>query len=179
MTPASNVPRRKLNRVNRELGNRRIARQQDTTRVLFDTIPAGFVGTQFEFFRDFNKTRFECNIDQNRLDSQESMVVNNIILLDGQASNTFLQNARLNFKIGNDVRIKDYNLAYDASVGFGHHPISNSSAEVVGIPLITSIVIPPDVSFSVTLETGAAALPEGTRIVLQGFGKIFKPGNSF
>lgn len=170
----ANVPRRKLNQVNAKLGNPAIARQQDTTRVIFDTVTNAT--TLGRFFQDFNKTQFQCNVDSNKLDSMESMVINEIIVSGDVLNNN---NSKLNVFIGDQQVIKDHNLIYDATAAFQQFPIKpNSGATLVSIPLLTSIVIPPQVSILVTLEFETGTFANGIKLALKGFGKIFKPNTS-
>lgn len=179
MNPFS-TPRAKLNQVNNQLGVRAIATQQDTTRAVYDTV-SGAALTYGQFFTNFaGKTAFEVNIDSNKLDSEESMVINEIIF-SASAGTPFATATNLNVFVGDDVRVKDFNLQYAATDGFQEFPISsNNSGSLVSLPMLTSIVIPPQVSFRLTLELSEAAVygADGIKVVMKGFGKIFKPNVS-
>jgi hypothetical protein len=171
------TPRAKLNQVNNTLGVNNIASQQDTTRVIYDTVDAA---TTFgQFFTNFaGKTAFDCNIVSNKLDSEESMVINEMIFKATEG--IFAVPTNLNVYVGDNTVIKDFNLMYAATDGFQEFPISsNNSSTLVSLPMLTSIVIPPQVTFKVTLETSFGQdFDEGVKIALKGFGKIFKPNVS-
>lgn len=177
-TPFS-TPRRKLLQVNRELGVKGIGNQQDTTRFIYDEVTNA--GTFGRFFEDFNKTIFQCNLDTNKLDSMESMVVNEIIIKGG-GGDEFTGAALLNVYIGNDQRVKNYNIQIEATQGFQSFPISSgNNAGFVSLPMLTSIVIPPQVQFYATLELSGTAgdFASGVQLGFKGYGKIFKPQASF
>ena len=171
------VPRAKLNQVNARLGNPKIARQQDTTRVIFDTVTNA--SSLARFFTDFNKTQFQCNLDTNKLDSQESMVINEILISDIGGDVIRENNNKLNIFIGDQQVVKDFNCTFDANAAFQHFPIKpNTGGSLVSIPLLTSIVIPPQAAILVTLELETATFADGVRLALKGFGKIFKPNTN-
>ena len=52
---------------------------QQTTRVIYDTVTAAAGQQFFEFFTNFaNKTEFQANVQTNKLDSAESMVIKSV-----------------------------------------------------------------------------------------------------
>ena len=168
------VPRAKLNQVNARLGNPKIARQQDTTRVIFDTVTNA--SSLARFFTDFNKTQFQCNLDTNKLDSMESMVINEVLLFDIAGDVLEANNSKLNIFIGDQQVIKDFNCIYDGSAAFQHFPLKpDTGATLTSIPLLTSIVIPPQAAILATLELETGTFAGGVKLALKGFGKIFKP----
>jgi hypothetical protein len=171
------VPRRKLAQVNRNLGVQGMNSQQDTTRVIFDTVTNA---TSFaRFFQDFNKTQYQCNVDSNKLDSMESMVINEILLFDIAEDVLSVNNTKLNLFIGDQQVIKDHNTIYDATSAFQQFPIKpDTGATLVSIPLLTSIVIPPQVAIVATLQLETGTFVDGIVLALKGFGKIFKPNAS-
>jgi len=174
------TPRAKLNSVNKALGVRQISQQQDTTRAVYDTI-SGAALTFGQFYQNFaGKTAFQTNLDSNKLDSEESMVINEMIF-SAAAGTPFATATNLNVYVGDDCVVKDFNLQYAATDGFQEFPISsNNSGSLVSLPMLTSIVIPPQVSFKVTLELSEGAVygADGIKLVMKGFGKIFKPNVS-
>lgn len=176
-----NTPRQKLSAVNAKIGASRISAQQDTTRVVYDTV-TGATLSYGQFFNNFaGKSTFQTNLTTNKLDSMESMVINEIILLAGGGT-PFNRATLLNVFIGDDCVIKDFNTQYAASVNWKEFPINDTnSATFVSIPLLTSIVIPPQVAFKATLELsgGATFTASGIKMALKGFGKIYKPNTSF
>ena len=174
------TPRAKLNQVNNALGVKAIASQQDTTRAVYDSV-TGAALTFGQFFQNFaGKTAFQTNLDSNKLDSEESMVINEMIF-NAADGTPFATATNLNVYVGDDCVVKDFNLQYAATDGFQEFPISsNNSGSLVSLPMLTSIVIPPQVSFRVTLELAEEAVfgDNGIKLVLKGFGKIFKPNVS-
>lgn len=176
-----NTPRRKLTAVNSKIGASRIAAQQDTTRVIYDTV-SGATLNYGQFFNNFaGKTTFQTNLTSNKLDSMESMVINEIMFAAGGGA-PFNRAALLNVFIGDDCVIKDFNLQYAASVNWKEFPINDTnSSTFVSLPLLTSIVIPPQVAFKATLELsgGATFTANGIKMAMKGFGKIYKPNTSF
>ena len=175
------TPRAKLNQVNNALGVKAIASQQDTTRVVYDTVSGAAVTFGQYFFNFAGKTSFQTNLDSNKLDSEESMVINELIFKEAGVTDVFATPTNLNVYVGDDVVVKDFNLQYAATPGFQEFPISsNNSSTLVSLPMITSIVIPPQVSFRVTLELSSGKFfgANGVKLAMKGFGKIFKPNVS-
>lgn len=176
-----NTPRAKLTAVNAKIGASRIAAQQDTCRVIYDTVIG--VGVSYgQFFNNFaNKTAFQTNLVSNKLDSMESMVINEIIFAS-TAGNQFSRATSLNIYIGDDCVVKDFNLQYAASSSWKEFPINDQNSTLfVSLPMLTSIVIPPQVAFKATLELsgGATFGAGGIKMAMKGFGKIYKPNTSF
>lgn len=184
------TPQRKLVGVNEKLGNFAITQQQATSREIFDTIAYTTTSTNYTFFEDFsNKGIFETNLTTNKLDSQESMVVNEIILTQerGAASitNFLVAHTKFNLYVGNQRVIKDFDFAFSASESFSFFPIFQTAADgySVSVPAITSIVIPPQTSIRATIEaetSSGAASPAnaGLKLTLKGYGTLFNPSTS-
>ena len=184
------TPQRKLVSVNEKLGNFAITQQQATSREIYDTIAYTTTSTNYTFFEDFSsKGIFETNLTTNKLDSQESMVVNELILAQekGAASitNFILGATKFNLYVGNQRVIKDWNFMFTASDSFNFFPISRTSAGgfVLSVPMITSIVIPPQVSIKATLECEASSAADspagaGLKLCLKGYGTLFNPSTS-
>lgn len=176
-----NTPRAKLSAVNQKLGAGAIKSQQDTCRVIYDTVSGA--GLSFgQFFNNFaGKNAFQTNLSSNKLDSLESMVINEIIFAS-TTGNQFSRATMLNIYIGDDCVVKDFNLQYAASPSWKEFPINDrNSAIFVSVPMLTSIVIPPQVTFKATLELSGGAVygAAGIKMAMKGFGKIFKPNTSF
>lgn len=179
------IPQQKLVEVNRDLGNPAITQQQATCRTIYDTI-ANTATTHLEFFTDLsNKTIFETNLQTNKLDSQESMIINEIVIAQEQAAaGTAVSldgQAIINVFVGNNRVIKDLPFGACASAdGLSYHPvISNNGQKTISIPMLTSITIPPQVSIKVVIDF-AADLPAAgkTKVMLKGYGTLFNPGRS-
>ena len=179
------IPQQKLVEVNRDLGNPAITQQQATCRTIYDTI-ANTATTHLEFFTDLsNKTIFETNLQTNKLDSQESMIINEIVIaqeqaVDGTAVSLDGQ-AIINVFVGNNRVIKDLPFGPCASAdGLSYHPvISNNGRRTIAIPMLTSITIPPQVSIKVVIDFAADLIAGGsTKVMLKGYGTLFNPGRS-
>ena len=175
---------KKLAAVNAALGNFNITKQQDTTRVIYDRVSAGNgIGVFFQNFA--GKTQWDTNLNKNFLDTEESLVINEVIIY-GAGEETVILNSPclLNVTIGNQKVIKDFGIQFDGAPGLQHYPVnqSNGSADrnIVSIPLITSIVIPPQVVFGATLQFARQQDFELVPIKLgfKGYAKIFNPGMS-
>lgn len=172
----------KLNQVNSKLGANMMGQQ--TTRYIYDSVNTVAGQTYFEFFKNFaNKTEFQTNLTTNKLDSSESMVIKSIFVT-GSIAQGLTGHSNLNIMVGNQVVLKDFNLAFNATnrgVSYERIHASNSDDDIVEVRLLTDIVIPPQVNFSATLE-----LAENTTLVNQnltlgfrGYGVIFSAGTSF
>jgi len=184
------TPQKKLVSVNQALGNTAITQQQATSRVIFDTESYTTATTNFSFFQDFSgKSIFETNLNTNKLDSQESMVINEIILSQekGAASitNFLTAHTKFNVYIGNQRVVKDWDFCFNASESFSFFPITQTAAGgfSVSVPMLTSIVIPPQVAIRATLETETSSAADsaagfGLKLVFKGYGTLFNPGTS-
>jgi hypothetical protein len=167
-----------------------IRQQQATSRVIFDTEAYTTTSTNYTFFQDFSgKTIFETNLNTNKLDSQESMVINEIILVQerGAASitNFLLAHTKFNVYIGNQRVIKDWDFCFNASESFAFFPITKAAADgySVSVPMLTSIVIPPQVAIRATLESETSSganspADAGIKLLFKGYGTLFNPGTS-
>jgi hypothetical protein len=193
----------KLNYVDSKLGTN--AGGQQTTRIIYNTVEHNGEKT-LEFFKQFQSlTLGQTNLTTNKLDSSESMVVKTIVLQninfggrpDAVIDNVIFQRgAILTVTIGNQdvvtklpVHFNSNGQAYDRLHVFGGNdftlaPIEPNNPRLsqapVEIRLVTDIVIPPQVSFSVKLELSnpSASISYAT-CILAGYGKIFSAGSSF
>jgi len=176
----------KLNMVNSKLGA--TMQGQQTTRYIYDTVIAGAVGnTQFDFFQTFaGKTDLQTNLTTNKLDSSESMVIKSIYLVidGGQGTLNLAGHSNLNITVGNQVVLKDFNLAFNASnrgVSYDRLHSGFNATTIVEVRLLTDIVIPPQVNFKASLQMAEATAGADTSITLgfKGYGVIFSAGNTF
>jgi len=173
----------KLNMVNAKLGATMPGQQ--TTRYIYDSVESVAGQGTFNFFQTFaNKTEFQTNLTTNKLDSSESMVIKSIFL-SGTLTPLFSGHSNLNITVGNQVVLKDFNLAFNAGnrgVSYDRlHSGFNSSSQLE-IRLLTDIVIPPQVNFKATLELaeGSQVLAaENVTIGFKGYGTIFSAGSTF
>lgn len=70
------TPQSKMIYVNESMGNRSIAQQQGTSRVLYDSLPLDATTNNFAFFRDVQTRVFPfTNLNQNRLNPGESLAI--------------------------------------------------------------------------------------------------------
>jgi len=172
----------KLNMVNSKLGATMPGQQ--TTRYIYDSVTAAAGQTTFNFFQTFaGKTDLQSNLTTNKLDSSESMVIKSIFVVTNSTA-TLSGHSNLNITVGNQVVLKDFNLAFNSTnrgVSYDRlHSGRNSSAEIE-IRLLTDIVIPPQVNFKATLELaeGGTLVGENITIGLKGYGTIFSAGSTF
>jgi hypothetical protein len=158
-----------------------------------------------------NKTLGQTNLTTNKLDSSESMVIKSIWLwqslgdIYGIPFGAFgpendAPPQILNILVGNQKVVKNLPIQFNTngdsfdrlhalnggrvSTWLAPGPPSGSNSQQVGpleIRLLTDIVIPPQVSFSVSIENaGAYGSGENTyTCALAGYGRIFSAGSSF
>ena len=175
---------------------------QQTTRILFNTIEAPGTQSILSFFKNFQGlTNGQTNLTSNKLDSMESMVIKTIWL--AQIDNLgFLEKFGLRRQqtvsviVGNQTVVKDLPIQFnqgDVGQAFDrlHENAGASTQDINGsrllqnnmpceIRLLTDIVIPPQVSFEVRVNSNAGAYGNGAVVcALAGYGKIFSAGNSF
>jgi len=172
----------KLNMVNSKLGATMPGQQ--TTRYIYDSIEAVASQTTFNFFQTFaGKTDLQTNLTTNKLDSSESMVIKSIFLVTNSTA-TLSGHSNLNITVGNQVVLKDFNVAFNATnrgVSFDRLHSGFSNENKIEIRLLTDIVIPPQVNFKATLELAENTTLEGESITLgfKGYGTIFSAGSTF
>jgi hypothetical protein len=176
---------------------------QQTTRVLFNTIEAPGTTSSLIFFRNFQGlTSGQTNLNQNKLDSMESMVIKTIWLANytsagildffGQrnqqtvsiivGNQTVVKNLPIQFNQGNNGqafdRLHENGGVVNDSVGSATTLLQ--TVMPCEIRLLTDIVIPPQVSFEVRIDSTNAPYTTGAVVcALAGYGKIFSAGNSF
>ena len=173
----------KLNMVNAKLGATMPGQQ--TTRYIYDSITTVAAQSNFNFFQAFaGKTDLQSNLTTNKLDSSESMVIKSIYLAT-DITPLLSGHSNLNITVGNQVVLKDFNIAFNATnrgVSFDRLHSGFSNANFVEVRLLTDIVIPPQVNFKATLELaeGAAVLAdENITLGFKGYGTIFSAGSTF
>jgi hypothetical protein len=176
---------------------------QQTTRILFNTIEAPGTTSSLTFFRSFQGlTNGQTNLTQNKLDSMESMVIKTIWLAQLSTSDvldTFggLVQQTLSIIVGNQTVVKNLPIHFNQGVNGQAFDRLHENAGVitdnlvagtsllqgtqpVEIRLLTDVVIPPQVSFEVRIDSTAAVYGTGAVVcALAGYGKIFSAGNSF
>jgi len=172
----------KLNMVNAKLGATMPGQQ--TTRYIYDSVVAVAGQTTFNFFQTFaGKTDLQSNLTTNKLDSSESMVIKSIYVATNVTQGAS-GHSNLNITVGNQVVLKDFNLAFNASnrgVSFDRLHSGFNSGDIIEVRLLTDIVIPPQVNFKATLELAEGGTLENESITLgfKGYGTIFSAGSTF
>jgi hypothetical protein len=193
----------KLAYVNRELGAP--SEGQQTTRILFNTIENPGTTSGLVFFKTFQGlTNGQTNLVQNKLDSAESVVIKNIylaqfttagILENFGSGGGFQFQQTLSIIVGNQQVVKNLPIQFNQGVnGQAFDRLhTNAGAQFSGpitrleqgtqpceIRLLTDIVIPPQVSFEVRIDSTNAEYGTGAVVcALSGYGKIFSAGNTF
>lgn len=176
---------------------------QQTTRILFNTIENPGTTSGLIFFKTFQGlTQGQTNLTQNKLDSMESMVIKTITLsqftTDG-ALDIFggFGQQTMSIIVGNQQVVKNlpihFNQGFVGQAFDRLHENAGSSCDGItastallqtGMPveirLLTDIVIPPQVSFEVRVDSNNGVYGTGVVVcALAGYGKIFSAGNSF
>jgi len=172
----------KLNMVNAKLGATMPGQQ--TTRYIYDSVTAVAGQTTFNFFQTFaGKTDLQTNLTTNKLDASESMVIKSIYVTT-DLTQGLTGHSNLNITVGNQVVLKDFNLAFNATnrgVSYDRLHSSASIGKIIEIRLLTDIVIPPQVNFKATLELaeGGTLVGQSITLGLKGYGTIFSAGSTF
>ncbi len=173
----------KLNMVNSKLGATMPGQQ--TTRYIYDSVVAAAGQTTYNFFQTFaGKTDLQSNLTTNKLDSSESMVIKSIYIASGITGGVLTGHSNLNITVGNQVVLKDFNVAFNASnrgTAFDRLHSGYNSGAIIEIRLLTDIVIPPQVNFKATIELAenTALLGENITLGFKGYGVIFSAGSTF
>ena len=175
---------------------------QQTTRILFNTITNPGTTSGLVFFKTFQGlTNGQTNLVQNKLDASESMVIKSIWLAQYTSSgflNIFgdLYQQTLSIIVGNQQVVKNLPIQFNqGDNGQAFDRLHTNAGNLVGslagtnldqtnmpieIRLLTDIVIPPQVSFEVRIDSTNAAYGTGAVVcALSGYGKIFSAGNTF
>ena len=163
---------------------------QQTTRVIYDSVNAGAGQGFFEFFTNFaGKNEFQTNLQTNKLDSAESMVIKSIQIIGNFAGTptpaSLANHLNLNVTVGNQLVIKDFDPSFNAStrgLAFDRLHSGANLANNLELRLLTDIVIPPQVNFKATLQLSDGvnvADDDDITIIFKGYGRIFSAGNSF
>lgn len=178
--------RLKLIAVNSAMGNKEVVNQQGTTKILFDTLQLT-AGVPITYFEGCNtRTMPETNLQTNKLQVQESMVVNRISLSqqDDVYGGTMNYNpipsglvGDFSIEVGNELVVKNlplwmFNNA-NAVSGLNIGNLFNGT-----INLMNPFVIPPQVNFRLTVRSvvfGNENQDQLIRFALLGFGTQYKP----
>jgi hypothetical protein len=191
------TPQQKLVGVNQKFGNTGIKDQQGTSRIIYDTLPAG-TNTTFRFFEDSASRNFpftNTGSDGNKLGVGDTMVIESVIFLvqdiitaTGQLEQSFSLTqlstdnylAMFNFEIANNKVTK--NLTLTESTPAYSKSTANANTD---LELETQIVLPPLLTYLLELRLPKAlANPEAgrTRYIqaqIIGTGGIIAPRTTF
>ena len=158
---------------------------QQTTRVIYDSINTVAGQQFFQFFTNFaGKNEFQTNLQTNRLDSAESMVIKSVQIIMNSAVSNISDHMNLNITVGNQVVLKDFDPSFNCSsrgLSFDRLHSGFNVTTNLEVRLLTEIVIPPQVNFKAELQLSNAlvAADDDVTIILKGYGRIFSAGNSF
>ena len=174
---------------------------QQTTRILFNTITAPGTTSGLIFYRTFQGlTNGQTNLVQNKLDASESMIIKTIMLMQYNTDGTLVafggeEQQTLSIIVGNQQVVKNLPIQFNqGATGQAFDRLHSNAAVRTGgvstfvrqtvfpceIRLLTDIVIPPQVSFEVRIDSNNAVYGTGAVVcALSGYGKIFSAGNTF
>jgi hypothetical protein len=166
--------------------------QQGTTRIIYDTqdvTTAPNTTTSYDFFSQVSSKTFPAtNINDNRFEPGEGMVIKEIIIANTQGTtpaavvNTLLGATLVNVLIGNNRVIKDLPLWAFGGLTAINNLNPTTSTAIAGVRLLTNIVIPPQVQFVCNLRTPQSPLAAAGitfRVYFKGYGKLFNPRNNY
>lgn len=176
---------------------------QQTTRILFNTIEAPGTTSGLVFFRNFQGlTSGQTNLNANKLDSMESMVIKTIWLVQYNSAKAVVefggtQQQTISIIVGNQTVVKNLPIQFNqgpTGQAFDRlHDNAGTRTDYIATPgelvqtvmpveirLLTDIIIPPQVAFEVRIDSNAGVYGPGAVVcALSGYGKIFSAGNSF
>ena len=194
----------KLKYVDRKLGAP--TGGQQTTRVLWHTIVNPGTQNELQFFNSFQGlTPGQTNLNQNKLDSSESMVIKTLWFAQLASTGTLQEFGQgginggyvCDITVGNQKVVKSLPLQFNSGIGepFDRiHGMNNGvtvdgvvsalagrqTANPIEVRLLTNIVIPPQVEFTVTVRSTGSNFGDGSVVcALAGYGQIFSAGGSF
>jgi len=190
------TPQQKMVGINQKFGNTGIKDQQGTTRIIYDSLPAG-TNTNFRFFEDSASRNFpftNTGSDGNKLGVGDTMVIQSVIFTyfdvvnaTGKISNTVNLNnvttfavAYFDFEIANNKVIKKLTLS-EGSVAYN----KNTSASSGDLELETQIVLPPllpyilELRLPVAVGTPAVGSTRYIQAQIIGTGGIIAPRTTF
>lgn len=196
------TPQQKMIAVNNKFGNKNIAQQQGSSRVLFDSIPLDG-RTNFRFFEAANTRQFPLtNIgsDGNKLSVGETFTIEKIYfqLVTFDSVNNTITNQTVGFTAGAiglinplatgeiDIVIANSQVVKQLTSTFARGANFNPTAvnpDDVALGFSTDIVIPPLLEYLVTLKTTSYDLTGNTmthvQCYLQGTAALLAPQTTF
>ena len=178
---------------------RRLGAQMDadqgTTRVIYDTTGNSIGLTQYDFFSEVTSKNYPAtNLEQNRFQVGEGMVIKEIGILDLTDRTNFAKGqiafSVLDFYIGNNRVIKGLPLTAFSTIA-ALNPLNATPLEsgqptgsaISAIRLRTNLVIPPQVQFRASIRfigaLGAGEAPVNIKLFVKGYGKLFNPNSNY
>ena len=190
------TPQEKIVAVNNKFGNSGIKNQQGTSRIIYDTLPAG-TATTFRFFEDSASRNFpftNTGSDGNKLGVGDTMVIESVIFIvfdrinaTGQLEIIYNLNntdpyliSMFDFEIANNKVIKKLTLT-EGSPSYN----KNTAASGSDLELETQIVLPPLLPYVLELRLPIVVpvAPAGKTRFIQaqiiGTGGIIAPRTTF
>lgn len=183
------TPQGKMIRTSNKFGNRGLAKQQGTTRIIYDTLPHDG-RTEYRFFEGVGTRNFPLtNLTENKLSVGEVMTIERVYLAffgfpagtptPFQAINAnpdFLEGT-FEFNQGNVDIVKPIAVLSWAS-------IFNKGAEYAdstNFEMDTQLVIQPLIEFTalVRINDSVVVADEQVRLVIEGAGAILAPRNTY
>lgn len=176
---------------------------QQTTRVLFNTIEAPGTTSGLVFFKSFQGlSSGQTNLNQNKLDSAESMIIKTIWLAQYGSGGALVSfgasnSITVSIIVGNQTVVKNLPVVFNNGLsGQAFDRLHENAGSVLNrvtaetatyqrfmpteVRLLTDIVIPPQVSFEVRVDATNVNFGTGAVVcALSGYGKIFSAGNTF
>jgi hypothetical protein len=177
----------------RQLGAQ-MDRDQGTTRIIFDTTGNVNTRTTFDFFNEVASKVFPAtNLDNNRFQNGEGMVIKEIYIADLTTRTNFLAVGAmfsvLDFIIGNNRVLKSIPLtAFSTKAALNplNSAVQSTATQILyytGIRLRTNIIIPPLVQFTAQLRSpvplGTVEEPVNIKLAIKGYGKLFNPNANY
>jgi hypothetical protein len=192
------TPQEKMVGVNNKFGNTGIKNQQGTTRLIYDTLPAG-TNTNFRFFEDSASRNFpftNTGSDGNKLGVGDTLVIESVQfsffdivnatgrIIEMQSltnASASLQLSLFDFEIANNKVLKKLTL----TEGVAAYNKSTSIQQIGEIELETQIVLPPLLPYILNLQTpiaipaAAAGNTRYVRATIIGTAGIIAPRTTF
>ncbi len=170
---------------------------QGTTRIIYDTTGLSVGLTSYSFFNEVTSKNFPAtNLDQNRFQPGEGMVIKEISLVDLNSqvnfSTTTLSLSVIDFYIGNNRVLKGLPLTAFSTIAalnvFNRTTQNLNGQNQPDIPtairLRTNLVIPPmvqfrcDIRFPVAIGAGSPN-QVNIKMAVKGYGKLFNPNANY
>ncbi len=163
----------KLYGVNAQLGAQ-LRNGQQTTRILYDEETTDVTTESLEFFTNFGgKSNVQTNLKEGKLPSGESMVIKELLF---SSPDSISGTITADVFIGSQRVIKDLPVYFSAIPGLDVSPLNVGNGNNFTSRLVTNLVIPPQVTFKMSLKVEPGALQlSNLRAAFKGVGVLFNP----